>query len=179
MSWKCLASNYIVNTKWLKVRKDRVELPNGHIMDDYYVVEKSNVALIVALDSENRVILKKEYRYPLDTELIELPGGTFEADNDNPLEVAQRELLEETGYKSDDWEHLGTYYDYPTKDTNTIHVFLAKDVYKVAEPNLEISEDISFDFIPLKDAVEMVKRGDIQVCASVTVLLKVYYTSAL
>ena len=177
MKWKCLASNYIVDTKWLKVRKDRVELPNGHIMDDYYVVEKSNVALIVALDSENRVILKNEYRYPLDTELVELPGGTFEADNDNPLEVAQRELLEETGYKSDNWEPVGIYYDYPTKDINSVHVFLAKDVYKVAEPNLDVSEDISFSFIPLKEAVEMVMCGKIQVCASVTALLKVFYGS--
>ena len=90
MKWKCLKSEYLVNSKWLKVRRDEVQLPNGTIMDDYFVIEKKNVALIVAMDKDKRVILKKEYRYAIDKELIEIPGGTYDNDSDNPLDVARR-----------------------------------------------------------------------------------------
>lgn len=174
MKWKCLNSKYLINSKWLKVRKDEVELPNGLIMDDYFVIEKKNVALIVAMDKEERVILKKEYRYAIDKELIELPGGTCENESDNPLDVAKRELLEETGYKSDNWGFLGMLYDYPTKDTNTVSVYVAKNIYKVAEQELDISEEIIFDFVPIKEAVRMCLENEIQVNGSVAALLKVY-----
>ena len=175
MKWKCLKSEYLVNSKWLKVRRDEVKLPNGTIMDDYFVIEKKNVALIVAMDKDKRVILKKEYRYAIDKELIEIPGGTYDNDSDNPQDVARRELLEETGYKSDDWECLGTLFDYPTKDTNTISLYLAKNIYKVGEQELDISEDITFDFVPIKEAIQMCIENKIQVSGSVAALMKVFY----
>ena len=175
MKWKCLNSKYLVDSKWLKIRKDEVQLPNGTIMDDYFVIEKKNVALIVAMDKDKRVILKKEYRYAIDKELIEIPGGTYDNDSDNPLDVAKRELLEETGYKSDDWDFLGTLYDYPTKDTNTISLYAAKNVYKVAEQKLDISEDITFEFVPIKEALRMCMENEIQVSGTVAALMKVSY----
>jgi len=133
MKWKCLNSEYLVNSKWLKVRRDEVQLPNGTIMDDYY------------------------------------------NDSDNPLDVAKRELREETGYKSDNWECLGTLFDYPTKDTNTISLYLAKNIYKVGEQELDISEDITFDFVPIKEAIQMCIENKIQVSGSVAALMKVFY----
>ncbi|SEW30646.1 NUDIX hydrolase [[Clostridium] fimetarium] len=175
MKWKCLNSEYLVNSKWLKVRRDEVQLPNGTIMDDYFVIEKKNVALIVAMDKDKSVILKKEYRYAIDKELIEIPGGTYDNDSDNPLDVAKRELREETGYKSDNWECLGTLFDYPTKDTNTISLYLAKNIYKVGEQELDISEDITFDFVPIKEAIQMCVENQICVSGSVAALMKVFY----
>ena len=175
MKWKCLNSKYLVDSKWLKIRKDEVQLPNGTIMDDYFVIEKNNVALIVAMDKDKRVILKKEYRYAIDKELIEIPGGTYDNDSDNPLDVAKRELLEETGYKSDDWDFLGALYDYPTKDTNTISLYAAKNVYKVAEQKLDISEDITFEFVPIREALRMCMENEIQVSGTVAALMKVSY----
>ena len=174
MKWECFASECLVDTFWIKVRKDSIKLPNGHIIDDYYVVEKNDVALVVALDEKNRVILKSEYRYPIDSTLIEIPGGVIE-DNGDPLETAQRELLEETGYSSKQWEYIGVYYDHPTRDINNIHIFLAVNVFKAAEQNLEASEDISFNFTPIAEAVQMVMDNEIRVSASAMALLKVFY----
>jgi len=175
MKWKRLNSEYLVNSKWLKIRKDEVQLPNGTSIDDYFVIEKNNVALIVAMDKDKRVILKKEYRYAIDKELIEIPGGTYENESDNPLDVAKRELLEETGYESDDWEFLGMLYDYPTKDTNTISLYMAKNIYKVAEQKLDISEDITFEFVPIKDAIRMCNENEIQVSGSIAALMKAFF----
>ena len=80
-----------------------------------------DVALIVAVDSENNIILKEEYRYPINEALIELPGGTLQEDED-PIQAAKRELKEETGYVSDEWQLLACNYDYPTKDYHTMYI---------------------------------------------------------
>ena len=178
MKWKRLNSEYLVKSKWLKIRRDEVQLPNGTILDDYFIIEKNNVALIVAMDKNKRVILKKEYRYAIDKELIEIPGGTYDNESDDPLDVAKRELLEETGYESNDWDFLGMLYDYPTKDTNTISLYMAKNIYKVAEQKLDISEDITFEFVPIKEAIRMCIDNEIQVSGSIAALMKAFLTIA-
>lgn len=170
-NWKCLNKKYVVSNKWMKVRKDSILLPNGTRIDDYYVIEKNNVALIMAVTPDSKVIVKKEYRYPIKEELLEIPGGTFDANKESPLEAAKRELLEETGYATDKWEEVGELYDYPTKDTNKIHIFLARDVKKVAEQNLDSSEDIEYDFINIEKIENMIMEGDIKVSGSIATLL--------
>ena len=80
----------------MKVRKDAVDLPNGQHIDDFYAITINEVA-IVALDDDGNIILKKEYRHCYGRDLIEIPAGGFERGEEG-LEVAKRELLEETGY---------------------------------------------------------------------------------
>ena len=63
--------------------------------------------MIVALTINNEVLLKTEFRYSCGEDMIECPAGTFEIDETEPLAVAKRELLEETGYASEDWTYLG------------------------------------------------------------------------
>lgn len=100
--WKTICSQALLDTKWVKVRKDAVELPNGQHIDDFYAITINEAAAIVALDDYGNIILKKEYRYCFGRDLIEIPAGGFERGEEG-LEVAKRELLEETGYISDDW----------------------------------------------------------------------------
>lgn len=173
MKWEQLDSEYVFESKFLKVRKDVVKLPNGLVMDDYMIVEKKNVSLIVAVDEEKRILLKVEYRYPIDKCLIELPGGTFELGEKDSLKVAKRELLEETGYESDEWELLYANYDYPTKDINQVNIYLAKNIRKVAEQQLDISEEIEYKLVELDKAVEMCMDNSIAVNGSIAGILKV------
>ncbi|SEL87142.1 NUDIX domain-containing protein [Butyrivibrio sp. ob235] len=168
--WQQLDREYVVRNRWVTLAKDKVLLPNGSTMDDFYVFEKKNVSLIVALDEENNVLIKKEYRYPVDEFLYELPGGVIEEGN-NALETAKRELLEETGYTSDEWIKLISGYDYPTKDTNVVNIFLAKNVRKCSGQKLEISEDIEFEFIPLKKAIDMCVSNEIKVNGTISGLM--------
>lgn len=92
---------------------------------------------------------KMSYRYPIDKHLIELPGGTFDLGETDPLAVAKRELLEETGYSAEEWELLFTNYDYPTKDVNQVNIYLAKNIKQVSKQQLDLGEDIKFSFVPL------------------------------
>ena len=99
--WKTIKSEQLVDSRWVKVRKDSVDLPNGQHIDDFYAISLNDAAAIVALDDAGNIVLKKEYRYCLDRDLIEVPAGGFERGEDG-LAAAKRELLEETGYASDD-----------------------------------------------------------------------------
>lgn len=169
--WTQLNSHYVLDTKWLKVRQDEVRLPCGAECDDYFIIERNNVALIVAIDEDQNIILKEEYRYPIDKTLIEIPGGTFEPGENDGLDVAKRELLEETGYESSEWELLFTNYDYPTKDVNTVSIYLAKNAKQVSSQQLDEGEDIRFFKVPLKEALQMCMENKIQVNGSMAAIL--------
>lgn len=172
MEWENLERQYLVDNEFLKVRQDKVKLPTGDIIDDFFVIERKNVSLIVAIDEEKRIIIKDEYRYPIDKHLIELPGGTFDLGEKDPLAVAKRELLEETGYSADEWELLFTNYDYPTKDVNQVNIYLAKNIKRVSEQQLDLGEDIKFSFVPLEKAVSMCMDNTICVNGTVAAILK-------
>ena len=171
--WKKINSEVLIQNKWFRLHKDEIELSNGVRIDDYYVFEKKSAAIIIAMDQDNNVIIKTEYRYPIDQFLYELPGGTIE-DGEDPLETAKRELLEETGYIAEDWKLLAENYDYPTKDMNCVYIFLAKNIMKKAEQKLDISEEIEIEIIPISHAVSMCKKNEIKVNASVVGILLAY-----
>ncbi len=172
MEWERLESKYLVDNEFIKIRQDKVKLPDGALIDDFFVIEKKNVSLIVAIDEEKRIILKDEYRYPIDKHLIELPGGTFDVGETEPLKVAKRELLEETGYSADEWELLFTNYDYPTKEANHVSIYLAKNIKQISGQQLDMGEDIKYNFVHLKEAVSMCMDNTICVNGTVAAILK-------
>ena len=171
MKWEQMQSELVLSSKWLKVKRDTVKLPNGVVLDDYYVIEKNDVVLILAIDSNGNAILKSEYRYPVDETLLELPGGTFDPKREAPLEAAKRELMEETGFVSSEWIELGQFFDYPTKDTNRIYGFVARNAQKRAEQKLDVSEQIQWRLVPIKEVVELILQNHIKVCGSITTIL--------
>ena len=172
MQWKTISKKYLMKTPFFKLRKDAVKLPSGLEIDDYYVFEKLNAAIVLGVTSDHQALLKKEYRYPIDKVLIELPGGTFDPEKEDALAAAKREYLEETGYQSDEWIDCGVFYNYPTKDTDKVHIFLAKNIRKVKEQNLEATEDIRPFFVPVSELKNMVLAGEIQVTGSITGIFK-------
>ena len=158
--WKTIKSEPLVDSRWVKVRKDSVDLPNGQHIDDFYAISLNDAAAIVALDDAGNIVLKREYRYCLDRDLIEVPAGGFERGEDG-MTVAKRELLEETGYVSDDWQYIGATVESSAKLTNYMHLFFANHCRKVGEQNLDPTEELDVLVVPLKQAVEMVMNNEI------------------
>ena len=161
MPWKTLRSNEVFTSPFVTVHRDMVELPDGVQIDDFYTVTFSDAAMIVALTEDCSVLLKSEYRYSCGADLIECPAGTFDKDETDPLSVAKRELLEETGYISEDWTYLGATRESTSKFTNTMHIFLAKECEKVSEQHLDKTEHLDLIIVPLEKAVDMVMKNEI------------------
>ncbi|MCC7158950.1 MAG: NUDIX hydrolase [Ignavibacteria bacterium] len=172
MPWEKIKSEYILNAKWLKVRKDTVKINDELVIDDYYVTENNDVVLVFPVIEKEYVILKKEYRYPLDKITQELPGGMFDGSKESALAAAKRELLEETGLSSESWINLGEFYDCPTKDTSKMHLFLANNCVQTAALLINPQEEIEPVKIGLNELEELINNNSIQVTGSMACIYK-------
>ncbi|NDK56247.1 NUDIX hydrolase [Pontibacter fetidus] len=169
--WKVLNSEMVVDEKWYKLRRDEVELPNGLVLDDYYVSVRPDVVLTFPVTADNQVIFVRQYKHAAGNVFIELPGGVIDDHETNALEAARREMLEETGYTSDDMELVLEVIDNPTKDTNKIYFYLARNARHIATQDLDESESIEVLHVPLHEVESMVMRGEINVSGSVALCL--------
>ena len=172
MPWKTLQSDEVFTSPFVTVHRDKVELPDGVLINDFYTVTVSDAAMIVVLTDDNSILLKSEYRYSCGEDLIECPAGTFDKDETDPLVVAKRELLEETGYTSDNWTYLGATRESTSKLTNMMHIFLARDCVKVSEQHLDKTEHMDLIIVPLEKAVDMVMKNEIRCNSSAHGILR-------
>ncbi|TXK45758.1 NUDIX hydrolase [Pontibacter qinzhouensis] len=170
-AWKTLKSEMVFEHRWYKLRRDHVELPNGLELDDYFVSVRPNVVVTFPLTADNKVIFVRQYKHAAGEILIELPAGVIDEGEDVPMEAAKRELLEETGYASENAELLLEVIDNPTKDTNKIYYFLQRNVVKVAEQNLDVSENIEVLTIPLEEVEAKIMAGEIKVSGTVALCM--------
>jgi ADP-ribose pyrophosphatase len=169
--WKVLKSEMVFNEEWYKLRRDEVELPNGIVLDDYYVSVRPDVVLTFPLTEDGHVILVRQYKHAAKGIFIELPGGVIDAHENDSQEAARREMLEETGYTSNEMELLLEATDNPTKDTNKIYFYLARNARKIADQDLDVTENIEVLRVPLPDIEGMILNREIHVSGSVALCL--------
>ncbi|MDJ1171350.1 NUDIX hydrolase [Roseofilum sp. BLCC_M154] len=169
--WKILHSHLAFDHPWCQVRQDTVQLPNQTIIDDYFVSIRPEVAMIVPVTPDGNILFVRQYRHGVEKVLLELPAGHFHTPEESAAVAARRELEEETGYQSQDWTFLGVLYDNPPKDTNGIHAFLAQNIDRVCEQNLDITEEIELVFIPITEVMNYVVSGDIRVSGTIAALV--------
>jgi len=145
MTWKVLEYTYLHKDNWLTVRKDTCELPNGKVISGYYVLEYPDWVNVLALTEDNKVVLVKQYRHALGQVGMEVPGGVID-EGETPEEACRRELLEETGYEFEQYHYLGKICANPATTTNFTHMYLATGGKKVAEQQLDDTEDVEVLF---------------------------------
>ena len=172
MKWKTIESRPLIENYHVAVRKNKVELPDGAIIPDFYTVTIPDAAMVAAITEDGQILLKLEYRYACKSEVIECPAGMVERGEDI-LSTAKRELLEETGYESDGWTCLGSTWESTSKLTNRMYLFLAKDCVRVSDQHLDDNEHVEVLKVSLEAAVEMVMAGIINANSSAHLILKV------
>lgn len=160
MCWKQLGKEYVIRNQWVSVRKDHVLLPSGVEIDDFYVIERPKLVHVIAITKEGNFLFEKQYRYAINRDCLEICAGIIEPE-EFPLQAAQRELLEETGYVGGQWLQLCEYAVDPSNMTEISYSFLAKDVVKVSEPHLEKTEAIETMLLSEKEVKQALCRGEI------------------
>lgn len=141
------------------LRVDRCEIKGGKIIEKM-VMEFGTWATIVAITKEQDVVLIKQYRHGAGKIIWEFPGGVVDKD-ETPMQAAQRELLEESGYGGGRWVESGAVSPNPDNHTNLIHTFLAQDVEKVADQELDPTEEIEVYPMPLEKVIRMAREGEL------------------
>ncbi|MEH1840319.1 MAG: NUDIX hydrolase [Nostoc sp.] len=168
--WKILKSKMVLDHPWCQVRQDEIELPNGKIIDDYFVSIKPDVAMVLPITSNREIIFVRQYRHAVSKFFLELPAGNFDPTKESAEVAAIRELTEETGYIPQKFRKIATLYDKPSKDTNKIHLFLADNVSKVGEQELDITEEIEVILIPIESVLDKIAQGEISVAGTIAAL---------
>ena len=123
------------------------------------IVEQGNVVAILAIDDDDEAILVNEFRYPVGY-VLEIPAGTVDK-GETPLKCAKRELLEETGYKAKRIEHLIRFFPKLGYNTQIIDCYVATELEKISEPNLDEDELITVKKIKFRKLLNMINNGKI------------------
>lgn len=156
--WEVLGREYLYRRPWLTVRRDRVRLPTGAVNDEYYVLEYPTWVNVIAIDREGRFVMVEQYRHGLQEVFTELVAGVAE-EGEAPLEAAQRELLEETGYAGGTWRLNTVLSANPGSQNNLSYSFIATGVERVAEQHLDETEDVAVRLLS-RDEVLQLLRSD-------------------
>src|ERR1700676_3937945 len=160
LTWKTLSSHYIHKGPWATLRTDRCEMPNGHIIEDYYVLEYSNWVNAVAITEDNKILMVHQYRHAAEIVSLEIPGGVID-EGELPEQAIRRELLEETGYQFDDFELLCTVYANPSTANNHTYCYLAKGGKKVQEQSLDQQEEIIVETFTIPQVKQLLAENKI------------------
>jgi ADP-ribose pyrophosphatase len=158
--WTIRSSSYRVDEPFLRVRSDTVELPDGTIIEGYFVRESRGFAVIVALTPERRVVLIRQYKHGIAQIVLELPAGMIDAD-ETPDACAVRELAEETGYAGDPPRLLRSLYADPTSSNASFHVFLIENAVPKFAQSLDSTEAITIETTTIDDLHAAVRDGRI------------------
>jgi ADP-ribose diphosphatase len=158
----------VFDGRLLKVRRDRVRLPDGSEGVREYI-RHPGAAAIVALFDDGKVLLERQFRYPHGREFIEIPAGKLDAGEPH-LETAKRELLEETGYVAAEWRRLGVVHTTIGYSDEAIELFLAKKLTRKTS-KLDAGEFLEVFSVPFSEAVDMVRDGRITDSKSMAGLL--------
>lgn len=173
--WKIIESQYLVKRPWLTARRDTVELADGRINNEYYVLEYPDWVNVIAITRDGQFIMERQYRHGLQVFSTELPCGVMEK-NEAPLQAAQRELLEETGYAGGEWVKLMEICANPGSQNNLTHCYLATGVEKVAEQSLDDTEELSVLLMREDEVKKLLLDGNICQALMVAPLYKYFYT---
>ena len=162
--WKLLETEYLVNAPWLKVAKEKCELPNGKVIDDFYTLWQPDWVLILARTVERKWVMTEQYRHGTGKIALEFPAGIIDK-GETPEQAAIRELQEECGYrlegtptKSGMTKYLGCFPVNPDRHRGKFHVVFIDGVIKGESTHFDSTEEI--ESLLLNDEELQTKMAD-------------------
>lgn len=155
----------------LHVVRDDIVLPNGAPATREVILHNGAVC-VVALTDKNEVIMERQFRYPFDEVIWEIPAGKLNDGETDPLAAIKRELKEETGYTAENYRFIGTYYPSPAILGEKLYMYLATGLSE-GERELDEDEFLDVERLPLNTVVKMILDGEIPDGKTQAAVLKV------
>ena len=152
-------SEEIFNGLIMDVKRDRVRLPNGN-QSVRELLRHVGAVCVVPVTDDGRVVVERQYRYPIDQVITEIPAGKLDSPDEDRLSAAQRELREETGFTADRWTDMGLYYPAAAYSDEKITMYLAQGLHK-GEQHLDEGEFLNVETVPIAELVEDILSGKI------------------
>lgn len=158
-TWKTIEIGNTIDLKIFKAKWVKRENPKSHLVSNFIVLDSKNWVNIIPITTNNEIVLVKQYRHGIDEVTLEIPGGLVD-ENENPLEAAKRECIEETGYFSEKQPVLlGQVRPNPAFLNNTCFTFVWENVEKKFEPKFDLNEDVEVVLKDLAEVYELIKQG--------------------
>ncbi|WP_151446885.1 NUDIX domain-containing protein [Lacisediminimonas profundi] len=154
----CVDSQQVYSGHFLTVARDTVRLPDGNTAAREYIRHPGAVVILPLLP-DGKILLERQFRYPLHRVFIEFPAGKIDAGED-PLLCAQRELVEETGYTAGNWQHVCTIHNAIAYSDEHLEIYLARDLV-AGEAKLDEEEFLETISVSLDDMLQWVREGKI------------------
>ena len=174
LAWEEISSEHIVRDEWIDFRRSAYRFPDGSVFEPFYSYSRRNYVVIVASDTEGRYLCVHQFRQGIKEVTTEFPAGGIERKDgkeyglakdlpsEDALAAAKRELREETGYESDEWEHLLTVPSNATIADNYAFIYRAANCRKVAGQSLDETEFLNVSRYSAEEIEEMIAAGRFQ-----------------
>jgi ADP-ribose pyrophosphatase len=153
-----------------EITRESVQLPDGRIVDDYFTARFGDYALVYAVTREGEVLVLRQYKHGVGRVCLTFPGG-YVAPGEDPGLAAERELLEETGYRAGRLAHLGSFVVNANQGCNTAHLYRADGCWKECEPNAGDLEEMELHRMTPAELLTPGSLDEFGVLGYVTLLL--------
>ena len=160
IKWKVISREVAFTANIFRYVKLKSESPTTGKVGDFDLIQCVNWVNVIAITKDQKIVLIKQYRHGTDAVTVEIPGGAVNH-NEDPRLAAERELIEETGYTSSNWKHLGRVDANPAFMSNQCDTYLALDCEKTHDQEFDPFEEIEVYLRDVKDIRSMVTSGEI------------------
>ena len=168
MPFELIRSEMLLQGRTFKLRRDHLKTPDGR-ETKLEIIEHGGSVIIIPIDADGNMLFVRQYRHAAGEDLLELPAGTRER-NEPYEECAAREIREETGMAAGKLEKVGEFYLAPGYSTEFMGVFIATELsHNPLEP--DVDEFLTVEKMSVKEAFEMVMRGDMPDAKSLAAFL--------
>ena len=174
LSWEEIKTEHLIQNEWIDFRSSRFRFPDGREFEPYYSYSRRDYVVVVASDEDGKYICVKQFRHGIKEITTEFVAGGIERTDgkeyggdknikaEDALAAAKRELKEESGYESDEWEHLLTVPSNATIADNYAHLYVARNCRKVSGQDLDETEFINVVTLTSDEIEELIKTGNFQ-----------------
>ena len=176
LKWERVKTEHIVKDEWIDFRRVAYKLPDGNVFSPFYNYSRRNYVIVVASDEQGKFLCVKQFRHGIEKVTTEFPAGGIErsgkqeyADGEedktsaeDALVAAKRELIEETGYESDEWQQLITIASNATMADNYAYVYRAKNCRKISGQHLDDTEFLGVEKHSAEEIEEMIRTGNFE-----------------